>query len=370
MAITERYVTATAGGGGDGAVGTPWTIVEAMAQAVAGDRVNVKAGTYTLDAHLQPTASGTAVSPIIWRGYNSSIGDLAALGRTNGNGNLITTNFPVIDGGANYLFTHNSKGYHVLQNLVVQGSRNGAVLATSYGWTVYRCYIVNSGTGASAYALASNDRIVMLDSDAELSGASGGLAAISVSSGLSSIIGCRVRDSQANGINAVISSAIIGCVVDADAVGIDITSTTTTHIFWVIGNTVYGGTTAIRVANANFTTTFAVIGNHLTDGSAYGIDSQYAATANLSAVISYNRFRDNTSGTSNGFADWATATDWGNVTTDTGGAETDFVAASAGDFNLVPNAPAIGKGVVPWLDIGALQRRDMQVQPIYIPGVM
>lgn len=80
MAITERYVSTTASGGGAGTEGDPWTLVEAAASAVAGDRVNVKDdGTYNLSAlsaNFNPTNSGTQTQPVFWRGYGSTIGDL------------------------------------------------------------------------------------------------------------------------------------------------------------------------------------------------------------------------------------------------------------------------------------------------------
>lgn len=78
MAFTERYVTATATGGGNGSLGNPWTIQEAAAAAVAGDRINVKAGTYALTSTFSPANNGTPTNPIEWRGYTATPGDAVA----------------------------------------------------------------------------------------------------------------------------------------------------------------------------------------------------------------------------------------------------------------------------------------------------
>lgn len=75
VVYTERYVAHDAGGGGIGTEGDPWTIVEGMANAAAGDRLNVKGGTYTLAAALSPANSGARDNPIEARGYASTIDD-------------------------------------------------------------------------------------------------------------------------------------------------------------------------------------------------------------------------------------------------------------------------------------------------------
>ena len=95
MAITERYVTSGAAGGGDGSSGNPWTLTEALANMAAGDRINIKAdGTYTRSANDTVTPDGTATSPIILRGYTTTIGD-ATLGRASG-GALDSSKMPTI----------------------------------------------------------------------------------------------------------------------------------------------------------------------------------------------------------------------------------------------------------------------------------
>ena len=83
MAYTERYVSALAGGGGDGSVGSPWTWEEARVACVPGTRVNVKAdGTYSLlanegttDKHYMTMYVARPDAPICWRGYTTTPGD-------------------------------------------------------------------------------------------------------------------------------------------------------------------------------------------------------------------------------------------------------------------------------------------------------
>ena len=77
MAFAEKYVTVTGGGLHDGSSeANAWTFDEAYANHVTGDRINMKAGTYTLTQAMTVWQSGTNSSPISWRGYKTTIGDL------------------------------------------------------------------------------------------------------------------------------------------------------------------------------------------------------------------------------------------------------------------------------------------------------
>jgi hypothetical protein len=147
--MIERYVTADAGGGGDGTEGDPWTITEAAAQAVAGDRVNVKAGTYALSAALAPVNNGTRENPIYWRSYTSTIGDaVVPVATLNINGNnddvvanvrnfhlfsfLAATGNPTRAGKAGFSLAGEGNGcyrcraYDVGANGIILGGTNGA----------------------------------------------------------------------------------------------------------------------------------------------------------------------------------------------------------------------------------------------------
>jgi len=69
----NRFVSASAAGGGDGSEASPWTLAEAMTNAVAGDRVQIAPGTYrgaaTGDRYVptfNPSHSGTVDAPIVF----------------------------------------------------------------------------------------------------------------------------------------------------------------------------------------------------------------------------------------------------------------------------------------------------------------
>lgn len=78
MAFVEKYVTVSGGGLHDGSSeANAWTLDEAYANYAAGDRVNIKAGTYTITQSMIAWTNGTSQSaPISLRGYKTTIGDM------------------------------------------------------------------------------------------------------------------------------------------------------------------------------------------------------------------------------------------------------------------------------------------------------
>jgi len=84
VAFNEKYVTVTGGGLHDGSSeANAWTLVEANSNMSVGDRLNVKAGNYTMPASLSAWPTGTSTNPCGMRGYKTSIGDLDANQTTN-----------------------------------------------------------------------------------------------------------------------------------------------------------------------------------------------------------------------------------------------------------------------------------------------
>lgn len=102
MAFNEKYVTATGGGLHDGSSeANAWTLSEAASNISAGDRINMKAGTYTLSAPIVFSGVGSSTSPTSLRGYKTTIGDMdegQASQRVSG------TDIPLVQvSGGNYL---------------------------------------------------------------------------------------------------------------------------------------------------------------------------------------------------------------------------------------------------------------------------
>lgn len=352
MALTERYVTADAAGGGDGSSGNPWTLAEAFSNAAAGDRVNVKAGTYAnTTTTLAPTNSGTLGYPIILRGYSSTIGD-GNQGRTNGNGPLVTTNMPSITFTSGYL-NLNTKSYWVLESLSISASaRNAYAVRIGVNSNILNCAIVNSTNNSAATTLSMDGGNNIIDCDISCTGAAHTGAVIGGNTSL--IAACRVTAAAGYGIGNARGCAIIANTIYSCATGIQIGGSTSAGIV-VYGNTIYNCTAdAMTWPNASgYTAVVPVMNNHITD-CAQGLDNLYSGTSEQGAMRIYNRTRDNVNPDSH-IGDWPI---WGAVTTDSGDATSDYEDAASGDFRLKSTAAGKGAGWPPYYDIGALQRQE------------
>ncbi|GJM25994.1 MAG: hypothetical protein DHS20C16_24090 [Phycisphaerae bacterium] len=180
MAFVERYVTSTAGGGGDGTLGDPWTLPEAASAAVAGDRVNIKAGTYVLAASFSPSNDGTNSSPIVWSGYSSTIGDADA---------------PVVTLDVNGASAHAIdcvRAYHRFEYLTATG--NAGISGVIYGISLsgianiaFRCRATSVRRGI--LAAGQGVQIVGCEVD-QWAGNSG----IQLAASNSAAIGCHMHD--------------------------------------------------------------------------------------------------------------------------------------------------------------------------------
>lgn len=359
MAITEYYVSVAGAGAHDGtSTGNALTLTEMVTQinalgagGGAGRRYNITGNHTGRGASDSITIGGTATSPLILRGYNATIGDLDT-GTRDAYGALDTTNMPDIGYNATFKFT--SSGSHtVFANLDFAGNRSGEIVSFSGGnQAAYNLRCTNTSTNASAVCYAVSATMRMFNCDFA-GGASGGLAGIECTAGTVNLFGVRgtsaaigIRMSQGAILN------VIGCTI-YNCGGDGIAASAVSATLYVCQSTIYGCVDGIDVVSTNSSVGHVIEECHITDNSGYGINFN-GGTSGAYCPTSGNRFRDNTSGNVNGFADWITGTSFRNITTDTGGAATDYVdAATNKDFRLISTSPGYRQGFAYNSNIGA-----------------
>lgn len=358
MAITEKYVSDAGAGAHDGSTAADafsWAemVTDINAGGKAGNRYNVIKGagaiarTTTTDTI---SGSGSSTSPVIIRGYNSTIGD-GYLGRTNGNGPLITTNMPAITYTSGRINV--TGAWIVIESLSISGATNNSLLSINQDSLVIRCAASNNNTGGSAGCLAFNaNGGTVLDSDLALTAASGGIAAIQIGSLQCRVAGCRVTGGPASGITVAGAAAIVGNVIHdcAGTAGIYVSGTGGSPA--IVNNTIVGCVDGIEVITGN-TRTSLIFGNLITDNSAYGINGVSSANAIIAA---YNRLDRNTTANVNSATDWLAATSYSHNTTSALQAA-EYVDASTDDYRL-GTSPSLGAGHFAYADIGALQKQS------------
>jgi hypothetical protein len=345
MAFTERYVTQAAAGGGDGSSGSPWTFAEAVAAAAAGDRINVQSDSaYSIGATTLP--AGTVSAPIVWRGYESAIGDLDGNGR-NTDGTLNTTNMPAITLTGILL----PSGFVTLQNLVFTGALSSTLIGNVNldQWNMLSCSVTNSQSNASAACVFGDDSHRFINCDFYCSGATHSRLVLT---DLNSVFEyCRFRLTDNKNCLETNNPQIMGCLFwgNGSGIGVDIdVAFDALRPINIRHSTFYNLGTAIRPQSFAPGSTIYLSHNHATDCSKW-IDNLYAATANITSIEFYNRLRDITTPRTG-----VEAIIVGEITTDTGGAATDYEDAGAGDFHLITAAPGYNAGV-DGSDIGAYQ---------------
>lgn len=149
MAWTERYVDASASGGGTGtSPADPWTLAEAHSNSTAGMRVNIKAGTYTVASVLSRSFSGVTSNPVWWRGYKTTTGDLDDIFDEE---KTESTDIPLVNVTSGYLLE--GGGFFFLSSIAFKSSSTGrpAVYLNGAYTKAWNCrFIYNLTTGGSA----------------------------------------------------------------------------------------------------------------------------------------------------------------------------------------------------------------------------
>lgn len=354
MALTERYVSTTGAGTHDGtseANAFSWAeMITDSATSAAGTRYNIKNdATYSRTTNSDQLGGGSSTAPKIYRGYNDIPGD-GYLGRTNNNGPLITTNMPVVTYTTGRITTI---GNHIqIESLNVTSAVTGSssTVNCQTGVLIFRCVVTNTGaasTGLGIITAAPSSQVV--ECDVSQTNAAGGVA-ISLGGGV--LQRNRIKSTASNGVLCAGAGTNFirgNLIFENGADGINVNNTASVCYF--VGNTIVGNTgDGIDIVAAHTGIAY-VEDNMITDNGGYGIN---ANGANSLLISGYNRFRDNTLGNFNGTQDWVTATNWGVVTTDTGGQSTDYVDAPSDNFALISGSPGANAGF-PYSSMGAYQ---------------
>lgn len=356
MAITERYVDVSGSTTWSDSLSTstPVTLATALTNAVAGDRLNIKAGTYTLSANTTFATSGTTTSPIIFRGVDASWAAIPVT-RTGGNG-AISSTLPVFALADNYYFA-GSGNYVVYDSIKFTGKINNAYgvvdLHAGSNRVIHGCIVENSHTANTVVglSLANNDTVVNSDASLTGSGYTTGCYAIHCNGYSGRILYSRVAVAgTGSGIRLGAGGSVIGCCIhDVGLTGISVAATS--------GNVAIFENTLANIAGAaiNITTgttgSVFVLNNRVTDCGTYGY---FCADATNIHFDGYNRYDRNTTANSSGGADWTTASTWANNTTSAIDAD-EYTDSASNDYSLVAAAPGIGTGIFASRDMGSIQ---------------
>lgn len=356
MALVERYVSVAGGGAHDGtseANAFTWAeMITNSATAADGTRYNIKAGSYSRTTATDAFGVGSATGPLIFRGYSSVITD-GYQGRTGDNGALVTTNMPTVTYTTGGL---SAGSFTVVEALNITSAKTtSGTLFLGANSFILRCKVDNTVAGVNGVGIFYNSsNAIVIDCDVTETGATGAGPAIGDMGTGSVLIGCRLKSTSGNAVRINVSS-IVGPLIAFNTMYVNGTAaiggTGTANALRIIYNTIVGNATSgiDMVAQSVLN---LVMGNMLTDNGAYA--GNFGGAASAFATL-YNRTRDNTSGTYNNAADWISATSFSEVTTDTGGATSDYVDPASNDYTLDALSPAIGMSIPLFASMGALQ---------------
>lgn len=328
MAWTDRYVTADAAGGGDGTAPLPWTLAEAIAAYAAGDRVNVKAGTYAnTTTNRAWAAAGAATTPVEWVGYNTTPLDIDS-------NNALTK--PVITFTTGQMSV--TGAMHHLRNIDVQGATvaaNGLCLVSG-GGSFRHCRFKNTAANLAGRAMTIATTLAEFD-NCYFEATATADRVVSDGTNGSLFTGCSAR----GGVISYLSSGNGGfdsCVADAP--------TTTGFSLggsprYVRGCSVYGATNGIL---HNSTTNSLQVVNCLFSTCTNGVNQSAGTNSSLVNVVGcgFHAVTNPIVGVQAYANDPATYnTARGNLILTV----TPFVSAATHDFSLTPTSLARGAGI-------------------------
>lgn len=350
MAWTDRYVTVSGAGSGDGSSWeNAWTLAQAVAGMTGGYRCYVEHGTYTITSNTDLTG-GTGTNPSAWIGVASDHSSLLDVGRSSITGELVTTSFPVIDAGTSYLANLGSSA--IAACLRFTGSGTSRFMYSRASATYYRCacnstHATNGGATVEAYHSPCN----FIDCDFT----SATSAAHIIIPAYGCVIGCRVWNTNATpsstscGIHVYAGYSVLSSII----YGVGQALRTNNGVSIVKGCTLYGCGVGIKLSDS--ASHLYAVQNIIYSMASYGI------SGNTGALLESNAIGNCTSGRldlSASIGQSLTEIDGIALTGDP------FVDAANKDFRLNNTAGAgaacraAGLGWLQYLDLGAVQHQD------------
>lgn len=310
-AWSDHYVTAT---GSDTYANstnssTPCSLTTAVAGYAAGDRINVKAGTYTISADLAFATAGTTTAPVWWRGYKTTPGDLDAAGGSR----IPVTDLPAIT-STNVTDQITSAGAHqIWSNIAVASTctdANGAWSATGGNQRFIRCQIKNTtaNTAARALSVGTNNPYVLIGTRLEATTTAtiafsvsatahmiggqiiGGVTACTASE-YSSYLGVAVSGFGTSGFSlagATRTFNVSDCTIYAAATNAILITTIPTSGYITISNNILGGcTNGVNNNTGGNTNGVTLTANHFYSctNNIVGLAEQADVTADLTASL-------------------------------------------------------------------------------------
>ena len=354
MAITDLYVSSTG-------TTTPYTSATSAGSAMsfstfntamsagsnlAGYRFNLLAGTYSQGATTLTWSSfGSLASPLIVRGYGTTIGD-GYQGRTSGWGALKTTNMPAITfSGGNLNVTGNKL---ILESLQISGNGGFSVPLAVIDHTVVKSCSITTNSTVSRTVSLSGSFIQFLDCDISQTASSGSTVqavnlGVAGSDDSTLFYGCHITSKTSAGVycNGGLAFTFERCLVYGCGT-YGILQNNTASSLRCFNNTIVGnGSDGIYVVSTNSGNQFSV-GNVITDNGGYAIN---CGNTSDQVVMFANYTRNNTNGAFGNNSDWVAYTNGGSYGNydpgTTGSAYNDYVSQSSGNYTLASNSPAL-----------------------------
>lgn len=340
MAITEKYVTVAGGGLHDGTSETDaWTFTEAITNAVAGDRVNVKLGTHACTT--ASTVNGTYADPIYVRGYVSTIGDLDALPL----GTMVGgTDIPLVQGTGNSI---GFRGQWVnFSHIEFQG-----VSSYSTAWTVNTASIARScrftNTNAQSYTCVTSGVSVFQDcyiysptiySD--------------IFSGDSALVNCVLEGNNTAGKKAATASNVINCLIKNVGIGVSVTGG---NKVTVTGSTFVNCTTAIELNS--YPRSYVISSCYFSGCTTAILGGSSGANNEANVLVNSCCYHNVTTQISGIDLQYFASVDATDQFVDSAGGDYTLKPASNGYNGSQPNLVA-SLGTVTKLDVGAIRHAD------------